>query len=61
MATKNVQTLVDDIAYLGHEQHWVVEYVRKLVKTIVSPVSEKGPKLTMRSDILKVLEKAEDI
>lgn len=41
MATKNVQTLVDDIHHLGHEQYLVVEAVRKLVKAIVSPVSEE--------------------
>ncbi len=41
MATKNVQTLVDDIHHLGQEQYLVVEDVRKLVKAIVSPVSEE--------------------
>ena len=41
MATKDVQTGVNDIAHLGHEQHSVVECVRKLIKTIVSPVSEE--------------------
>ncbi|HFF5227879.1 TPA: DUF1801 domain-containing protein, partial [Vibrio cholerae O1] len=41
MATKDVQTLVDDIYHLGHEQHSMVEGVRKLVKAVVSPLSEE--------------------
>ncbi len=41
MATKDVQTLVDDIYHLGHEQHSMGEGVRKLVKAVVSPLSEE--------------------
>jgi hypothetical protein len=33
MATKNIDALLDDIRFLGYEQHSIVESVRALVKS----------------------------
>jgi hypothetical protein len=41
MATKTVQTLLDDISLLGGDQYSLVELVRKLIMETVAPVSEE--------------------
>lgn len=41
MATKTVQTLLEDISLLGAEHYALVENVRELVKKTVAPVSEE--------------------